>query len=828
MGYGKTVATREYLREGRYVPLWVSVPSAGPAAFWRAFCRVLAGAFPLCGDTTESLRLLGYPQDSMRLEIALEFLLALPFEENMALVIDDYHLLVDAGERGAGGGIGRLCEEMALKGEGAPRIVLLSRFAYDGERELLALRGVLGVVPREAFELTPEEISGYYAACGVALDAGQAARLHEITDGWISALYLYLVRFLHQGRLARPATIDTLLRKEVYERLPERLKNALFALFPAAEHVRPEQAAFLCRDMLETGADEEDGGSGAARDLLRELAENNVFFARDESGAYVLHALFRDFLGRRFAELPLERRRAAHRRNAEWHEAHGESLPAMEAYYAAGDMERVLDVLEGDLDYNLVTEKAPFFLDVFSSCPEEILRRHVPAMFKYILAAFSVGDVRTVAARMTWLVALAASRPDDDPEANAVRGELEFLRSLMAFNDIEAMSRHHRRAYELLGRPTRLFRPEASWTLGSPSVLFMFHRQSGALSDTVRQMHECLPYYYALGNGHGSGGEHLLEAEALYCRGEFDNAAIACYRAKAMAATHGQIGNVLCAQFLQMRLALAHGDFAAAGEQMGDMRRMIKEKRAYYLLPTADLCEGFVYAALGQVDAVPAWLRVFQAEERRLSTFAGGFYHIVHGRACLLDGRYAELIGLFSWVLESEAFARHTLGQIYIHVFMAAAYLGLGKKGEAAAACERAAALALPDRVIMPFVENYAALRPLLRPLPRVQALQKFRPDLNRIQVCGAAWENSRRSMLSRHFPLGDLPLTRREMEMALLAAKDKTYAEIAEELHLASTTVKKAFSLMFRKLGVSGRQELAALLEREGRATDPRIISKK
>ncbi len=59
-------------------------------------------------------------------------------------------------------------------------------------------------------------------------------------------------------------------------------------------------------------------------------------------------------------------------------------------------------------------------------------------------------------------------------------------------------------------------------------------------------------------------------------------------------------------------------------------------------------------------------------------------------------------------------------------------------------------------------------------------------------------------------------PLTRRERQIALLAAGGRTSAEIAESLVISHRTVDNHLSSAYRKLGISGRDELAAVLGRE------------
>lgn len=56
---------------------------------------------------------------------------------------------------------------------------------------------------------------------------------------------------------------------------------------------------------------------------------------------------------------------------------------------------------------------------------------------------------------------------------------------------------------------------------------------------------------------------------------------------------------------------------------------------------------------------------------------------------------------------------------------------------------------------------------------------------------------------------LQELGLTKREVEIALLVIQNETNAEIAEQLFISETTVKKHMSNIFSKLGISQRQDI-------------------
>jgi DNA-binding CsgD family transcriptional regulator len=57
------------------------------------------------------------------------------------------------------------------------------------------------------------------------------------------------------------------------------------------------------------------------------------------------------------------------------------------------------------------------------------------------------------------------------------------------------------------------------------------------------------------------------------------------------------------------------------------------------------------------------------------------------------------------------------------------------------------------------------------------------------------------------------VPLTRREREVAVLAARGRTSREIAAELHVSVRTVDNHLQNAYTKLGVSRRNDLATAL---------------
>lgn len=788
VGYGKTTAVREYLKSKPVDTVWITLTGENETDFWQGFCAELGKRFSQYGETAEALISLGFPYDAACAGEALRLISDMEFERDAVIVVDDYHRL---NTPETGHFIERLAEARIDNLHG----VLITRDSYKGNAGILSLKGYASVIGRDTLALNEQEIKAFSRTCGIQIDEAQARSLYEITEGWLSAVYLNLLRYRNEGVLSISKDVENLMETEVYRPMPESMKDFLL-------HISiPEQFTFGQADYVW-----KNGGTEA---FLYELQSKNTFIDYDaKNKKYTLHGILRGCINHHFDMLPEQRRGKIRTLHGDFYLREGRMFSAIEAFYAAGDFEKALAAIEADKGDCMTTERWSFLLKIITACPEEIKDAHIGALFIYAFSAYSVNDYETLASLMERLSAILDEMPDT-PEINALRGNLEFIYSLMAFNEIEVMSAHHRKANALLGgKPLSLFDPSLpTWSLGSPSVLFMFHRSSGGLSDEIRQMKECMPHYYELAKYHGAGAETIMEAETRFFAGDFENAEILCHMGRTNAEMHRQMGNVLCALFLQARLAAVGGDFEKLEALTLEMRGIMeKDMGQFPLLHTVELCEGYVYALLGQSGRIPAWLKTGEPDGSRLFVFALGFYYFVYGAAMLIDGEYAKLIGVMSAVLELGAFEKNLLFNIYAYIYIAAANVRLGRESDAATHLALALSAALPDEIYMPFVSQGEILRPALT---AAAGTERYAAGVARILELSDDWAKTKRRIVTRYFSDGKPVLTKREMQIALLVSEGRTNKDIAEELYIAPTTVKKTMTHIFNKLGVYNRSEL-------------------
>ena len=167
--------------------------------------------------------------------------------------------------------------------------------------------------------------------------------------------------------------------------------------------------------------------------------------------------------------------------------------------------------------------------------------------------------------------------------------------------------------------------------------------------------------------------------------------------------------------------------------------------------------------------------------------------------------------GLFHALLQTPLFDKHRLFFIYAHIFLAAAHAMLDAREKALESLRAALDAALPDDVLMPFVENADLVLPLLL------APQETRHEdgVRRILALAEPW--------LRHLGLpgtraSEIPfgLSVKQYEIARLAAEGRTGPEIACRVGLGLNTVKTHLKTVYRKCGANNRPELRRLLHGE------------
>jgi LuxR family maltose regulon positive regulatory protein len=318
-----------------------------------------------------------------------------------------------------------------------------------------------------------------------------------------------------------------------------------------------------------------------------------------------------------------------------------------------------------------------------------------------------------------------------------------------------------------------------------------------------------MPHYYKVTNHHGQGAETIMRAEALFCQGCFTDAHIELERAYAQVKNNGQVNMALCCDFLSRRLS-RYTDI----EQRYTFAELYTELLRYHDAAWINLwsaTSAYYHALQGETDKLP---EVFS--QHRLSTvnmLAPGkpMMEMIENQVYLAQGAYARVVGRSAELLAVCEAMHYALVALHLRIQTAAAYGKLGKIEEARTWLEKALSDAEPDGLVMPFVENYDHIKPLL-------AQETQSPLAAQIMALGKAAKV--RNTASARPAVFDA-LTTREYEIVELMGQRLSNREIAEKLYLSEGSVKQYVNQIYSKLHIEGdtrtkRAQLAELLRQK------------
>lgn len=786
MGYGKTTAVREYLKKCKAEILWQTVVDDSVGGFWKGFCRLFE---KLDNQCAMNLAEQGAPTSTIYMEESLELITGLVFAKKTVIVIDDYHLLSCEN-------VDKFFECLIKKAHPNLHIIIISREMFSENAAELMLKGYCYLIDKRDFEFTQDEIVEYYKLCGVHLKQHEASVLYDYTEGWVSALYLCMLSFLQEGRIECQATLHELIEKVVYRTCSQELKNFLEAVCIFDSFSLKQAKAMWKKDNADV--------------LLSRLIAKNAFIKYDKvSKTYQIHNIFTSFLRDLLDKQGEKKQRAVFAAAGEWYISVRDYINAMNYFYKAADFNKLLAVFELDKGESINNSHREMLIRYFAECPSEIKRKHPLASLLYVGKLSLFNEKALYAAQYKEFVEYISSIQDEETR-DWLSGELEFLNMFTKYNDIAGMAEQVFKASRLLKGPSQIFNSNSAWNFGAPSMLYLFYRSSGELEKEAQQIMEVMHHYCQITAGHGAGGDYVMQAERYYYCGDFEKAEINNHKAMYIARCHQQMGIMLCAMFLEIRLALVKGNLASALEVLQQMRSEVKKNRKYMYVDLVDMCEGYIYSCLSQEYKIPLWIVHGHFQESRLHYPCYAFFNIIYGRGLLLRGEYTKLLGIATQFISIASVFPHLLGHVYTYIYTAAAHDRLKHNQEAQAALKQALDIAARDQLIMPFVENGEYIINILIEVEHEGHCVEF---IGRIRKLYASVSKKIEGMKANIEQRSGIPrLTARELEVAELVAQGLSNHIIATQLNIAEVTVKKALQNIYAKLGISSRTVLTRL----------------
>src|SRR6266536_718639 len=649
-GSGKTVLLADWARHGGRPVAWLSldVGDNDPARFWRHVVAALGRARPgmdeLAGPVLGPLE--ASSPDGLVMALINE-LAADPREDEVLLVLDDYHLIDSQPVHGS---LLFLLEHLPP----GLRMVLASR--SDPPLPLARLRagGQLAELRAAELRFTADEAAALLReAIGADLPGTAVAALTARTEGWAAGLQLAGLSLRGQADTAGFVAAFSGSHRYVLDYLTGEVlerQNPQVREFLLETSVLERLSGELCDAVT---------GRAGSQAMLQDVERAGLFLVPlDEvRGWWRYHRLFADLLRARLQEEQPGRVPALHRAAATWSEEHDLADDAVRHALAAGDAAWAARLVERHVETLLGRSEGVTLRRWLSALPAESVRDRPRLCLAQAYGAaqgFPLEALEALLDDAEHAHTVSGDEPYEDPAgrpvsvlANVPAG-IAFLRASLARlrGDAARAAGYNRQALAQLGEDDWLMRSFVRWNQAGADWL------GGRLGPAERSLAEVLAerraadeffedflamrVCYDLGEVQRAGGD--LDAalatyrQALDAAGESSQAALTglahvglaqvLYERDELAAAldHATRGVTLCRQLaftpslatglaVVARIRHAHGDAAGAREAMGEAGQAGLSPQVVALLNPVPSQRARLLLAQGDAHAAAQWAK---------------------------------------------------------------------------------------------------------------------------------------------------------------------------------------------------------------------------
>lgn len=788
MGYGKTTAARELIRNLGWRVFYITVDPGEHNAFylWDRACDQLFGQGSSIAD---SFRRMGFPRDAVQMYRTFTQGKEYLGGRDTLVVIDDYHN-ANAPE------VDKFIEALARERIPGLRLLLVSRYRPDLPLEELRFKGISMNFDKSLLTFSEEDALRYFVLNGIH-DEEAAETAWKYTEGWAAALGLSLQSYQASGVLSPVMDVERLLSSTLFPRYEEEEQSLLLQLSILGSFT-PRQAACISQDPV-------------APRRLRALLEQNALMTYDGmTDRYRFHSIFRSFLERMLMEQASAAARAIdqaelYMRAGEWSATEGDMLQAIRYLFKAGTSEsylRILRLFEKPGDGLVVMFDPEGVSRIMQAIPWSIKKLCPIGYLAFIYHDLSRIDRNRGMALLKEARDRFMADSDITPKVKRkIQGEYELIKGIGAFNDLYSMRDQHEIAHKLLDGRSNISHRGLIWTFGCPHVSFLYLRDPGDYGRLIKMIDENLFYYQEMTDGCSFGAQDLFLAEYLLETGNLRKVEAHLMKAAYRATSKEQVASLIATHFTHARLKMAQGQRDNLLAPLLDMLPAVQRGGNPLLADSIDLSLGYIAAVQGKQENIPQWLK-----DERLANSRGFwqgvvFRQLVLGKSLLVAGNWPVLEALTQDALACFRENQNIFGLIHANCLLAIAMLYQYGAEEAMPFFTAAVETARPDKIQISLAEYAPYLLPLLE-----QRLERRPEDAFLASLMKMSERYTRRSSTT---PWG---LTQRQREMLERAVSGESNSVIAKALGIKPVTVGNTLTRIYKKLNVQNRMEAAKL----------------
>ena len=787
MGYGKTLAVTDFVRETNISTIWLQLSELDNVtlSFWGNFVQAVS---KINKPLAEELAGLGFPDTEDKLNRYYFYRNRAAPNTRYFTVLDDIHLISNPD-------VLAFIEHITYKESTDRTLIMIGRELPQVNLSGLLVRDMVFNISESDVGFSESELAQFLLQQGLSSEMASLSEMYRDTEGW-AFMINFMTRILKKSpgysgytRSVIKQNIFQLMDKEVWSIISEKLQRFLVRL----SLVRRPSA-----DLVSALAKQDES-------LLEELYNQRVAYIRFDrnTGRYLIHQLFLDYLRSKQDMLTPEEVDDTYRITAHWCQLHSFETDAIIYYEMVGDYEAIVSIIR-EAPVQTLLSSAVHLKDMFQRAPEGMYAR---------VKCFSCAHIRIFIFAGLWQETVELMKdyekkflalPEEDELRSHALGIIYYswgiVRQLMC--TVDNVYDFDIYAEKMSDFPTLL--PDSqifeSYPIG-PCINRAGAARKGAPEEYLDAIARAVKHYAPTRSGWLEGQEALGRGELLFYQGNIKNARPLISDVVESAKINKNFMIVHLALFYSMRIAIWQGDFEKAEEAIRGMEATLNEEEYDNRFALYDIALGWYYCALRQPDKISDWLK------GKLTPFSP--VNFLENIASHVKARYHYLTKcnaiMLAYIEEQKRQGVVLFERMEMLAMEACLHYRNKDKEAAFAVLLEAYQTAEPNGIIMPFIEMGKDMRTLTLAALKEKDLPIEEAWLKNINKKASMYARHQSNLIAEYRRANEvdagIDLTSRELKILHDLYKGFSRSEIAENQGLSINTVRLVINTIYEKL---------------------------
>lgn len=777
IGFGKTTAVKQFLKDkNKIIQIWFELlqSETDDSSIWGQLCNIISN-YNL--DIAMKLKKHGLPLNCSDAKKLID-IIAEALDREVIFVLDGF-------DNNKSKVLNNFIELIIYKNIPNLHIIITSRELPILDYKKLECKRLCETLFIKDLLFTIEEENEFFELNGYTLSNYEKTALFKYTEGWAAGIYLALLSYSQTNNFNDLNKHNNLIETSFFNKLDDNIKSCIMKL-SITDEFTIEQAIYITKDKNSVNK-------------IKEIAERK-YFIEYTNGIYRFHPILKKFAYEQLIQSKISLN-STFNLYGMWYLKNRKIDLAINYYFKAKDYDQMLNTIE-NYPKQMMNMDSKCIFDLFKSIPNKIRLKHPLAHM--IFTYFCIINLDLDYSKDVLNEIKILFKDILNISNGHILAEMNILESLVNFENLEKLIENLKVAHNILkGNSSKLPCKDILLTLGIPYSIFIYYKELGQLKSTIKMLENDFCYYCSSIVNYEAGYNYLIVAEYLFGIGELYKAELFIHKAMFKANLKNQFNIVINSLYMLMWISILNeklDDFQDYNKTLINLKNKVDSK---ILIKDIELGLGYIYLCIDELDKVPKWIIDYDLSS--CSTFVKniGCIYITYGKLICAKGLFFKLKVYAESLLENDKLNNYVFITIYMNIFNAIATYNLYGIEAAKPILAKAISLSKYDKIIMPFVENFLFITPLLESFdddyiePILKLCKKVKLSVNNLNII-------------EHKTI----LTKREEEIMNLVAKGYKNVEISEMLNIMPVTVEKILSNVYKKLNAKNRASAVSKLK--------------